>query len=110
VGKSGAKGGKTLASLAFLQSKRKRPTKPKTGSSSGSDVLEFLANHELSDSPENYAVIHRYLNAPDDLPSKALDALLMSGAALTDAGLAELNALMGKGAPNCVSRRATLPN
>ncbi len=82
----------TLAGLAFFQPKRNRAAKAVPRASSGFEVLDFLSTHGLSDTPENYAVIHRYFAAPDELLAKAVDALLMGGAALTDAGLAELYA------------------
>ncbi len=81
-----------MAGLAFFQPKRNRIAEEKPRPGGGFAVLKFLTEHELSDSPENYATIHEYYAAPDKLLAKAVDALLMSGAQLTDAGILELRA------------------
>ena len=77
--------------MAFLQPKRRR-SEPAAVDAMGYAVLELLRDHKLAATPEHYALFHEYLAHPDNICSKAIDAVMMSGAPLAEADLGALYA------------------
>ena len=68
----------TLASLAFLKSKKQRSANAEVDDV-GHRVLGWLREKELSSTPSNYSLIYDYIARPDGLLARAIDSILIAG-------------------------------